>query len=246
MTKTRGMKKALHTPLSVGARAASWFCFQTLCPHKHIHPKRSGAQSDGSENMLRASRSGSRSLLKALFLPDSQLTPVIITSFSFPRSLAAPTFATFFLAVFPWHWSWLLRWGPPRNLTSSSCPHAVPSSQIGPGPGPGPGFNQHRAVEMLWWRFWAEVFSARGHYCFIPLGPQSCHERGPAILLADERPEDHMQTEKPSHPAHHMSDTSKTRRGITQLSPAQFEEGEEKQAVVLSHSVLRWFVSNKW
>lgn len=198
--------------------------------------------------MLRASRSGSRSLLKALFLPDSQLTPVIITSFSFPRSLAAPTFATFFLAVFPWHWSWLLRWGPPRNLTSSSRPHAVPSSQIGPGPGPGPGpgFNQHGAVEMMWWQFWVEVFSARGRYYFISLGPQSCHECGPATLLANERPEDHKQTEKPSNPAHHMSDTSKTRRGTTQLSPAQFEEGEEKQAVVLSHSVLRWFVSNKW
>lgn len=190
--------------------------------------------------MLRASRSGSRSL------PDSQLTPAIITSFSFPRSLVAPTYATcFFLAVFPWHWSWLLRWGPPRNLTSSSCPHAVPSSQNGAGPGPGPGFNLHGAVEMMRWQFWVEVFSACSHYYFIPLGPQSCHECGPVTLLANERPKDHTQTEKPSHPAHHMSDTSKTRRGTTQLSPAQFE-GEEKQAVVLSHSVLRWFVSNKW
>lgn len=195
--------------------------------------------------MLRASRSGSRSLLKALFLPDSQLTPVIITSFSFPRSLAAPTFATFFfLAVFPWPWSWLLCWGPPRKLTSSSRPHAGPSSQTGPGPGT--GFNQHGAVEMMRWQFWVEVFSACGHYYFIPLGPQSSHECGPATLLVNERPEDHTQTEKPSHPAHHMSDTSKTRRGITQLSPAQFEEGEEKQALILSHSVLRWFVSNKW
>lgn len=131
---TGGVKKAPHSPPSAGAVVMGW-CFQMLCPPRHVHPHETSFPKRWFRKMLRAHRTGAGRFWKALSFPaclpaythhhrQLQLPKVS------PWQLLLLLTIVFFLGTGS---DGLLPGGPPVNHTSTSCPGVAPLPESGLG-----------------------------------------------------------------------------------------------------------------